>query len=139
MLNFLSLTIRLIFLSLALLHLYWVLGGQIGLTAVIPVANNRPLFKPTPLITSGVIIALFTAALLVFSNLYRFLPAWLTLGGTLGLALIFLLRALGEFHYVGFFKRIKDTAFARNDTLIYSPLCLFLSLSCFLIAFGSQP
>jgi lipopolysaccharide/colanic/teichoic acid biosynthesis glycosyltransferase len=29
--------------------------------------------------------------------------------------------------YVGFFKRMRDSRFARFDTLVYSPLCLFLA------------
>jgi hypothetical protein len=40
---------------------------------------------------------------------------------------VFLLRAIGDFRYVGFFKRVHKTAFARNDSLIYSPLCLLLA------------
>jgi hypothetical protein len=30
--------------------------------------------------------------------------------------------------YVGFFKRIRDTRFARLDTLAYSPLCAMLAV-----------
>ncbi|WP_205190355.1 DUF3995 domain-containing protein, partial [Burkholderia sp. LMG 13014] len=45
------------------------------------------------------------------------------------LALIFAVRAVGDFRYVGFFKRIRGSRFARMDTLYYSPLCAALSLS----------
>jgi hypothetical protein len=44
------------------------------------------------------------------------------------LALVLLLRAVGDFHYVGFFKRIRNTRFAKMDTLIYTPLCLALAV-----------
>jgi hypothetical protein len=38
------------------------------------------------------------------------------------------LRAIGDFRYVGFFKRIRDSKFARLDTLAYSPLCAALAV-----------
>ena len=37
-------------------------------------------------------------------------------------------RAVGDRKYVGFFKRVRDTEFARRDSRIYSPLCLLLGL-----------
>jgi hypothetical protein len=48
--------------------------------------------------------------------------------GTWLTAAVFALRAIGDFRYVGFFKRIRDSRFARIDTLAYSPLrgCLAL-------------
>jgi len=41
---------------------------------------------------------------------------------------IFLLRAIGEFRYVGFFKKIKTTPFGQRDTKYYSPLCLLIGI-----------
>ena len=38
------------------------------------------------------------------------------------------LRAIGDFRYVGFFNRVRDTGFARLDTLAYSPLCAGLAV-----------
>ncbi len=46
---------------------------------------------------------------------------------------IFLLRAIGDFKYVGFFKSIKNTEFGRMDTQFYSPLCLYLGITSLLI------
>lgn len=48
---------------------------------------------------------------------------------TVALALIFAVRAIGDFRYVGFFKHIRGSRFARMDTMCYSPLCAALSLS----------
>lgn len=31
-------------------------------------------------------------------------------------------------NYIGFFKKIKNTRFGRNDTKYYSPLCLLIGL-----------
>ena len=38
-----------------------------------------------------------------------------------------LVRAIGDFGYVGFFKRKGGNPFARLDTRVYSPLCLLLA------------
>ena len=41
---------------------------------------------------------------------------------------IFILRAIGDFRYVGFFKSVKQSAFARADSRYYSPLCLLIGV-----------
>jgi hypothetical protein len=43
-------------------------------------------------------------------------------------ALALLARAVGDFRLVGFFKRVKDSVFARMDSRVYSPLCVLLGL-----------
>ena len=48
---------------------------------------------------------------------------------------LFFLRAIGEFRYVGFFKRVRDTAFAKADTRFYSPLCVFIAVLSLLSSF----
>jgi hypothetical protein len=50
------------------------------------------------------------------------------------LALGLVARAVGEFKYVGFFKRVRGSRFARLDTLLYSPLCLLLAVGVTLVA-----
>jgi hypothetical protein len=54
-------------------------------------------------------------------NILVQIAAWL-------IAAVFALRAIGDFRYIGFFKRIRDTRFARLDTLAYSPLCAVLAV-----------
>jgi len=44
------------------------------------------------------------------------------------IAAAFALRAIGDFRYVGFFKRVRESRFARLDTFAYSPLCTLLAL-----------
>jgi hypothetical protein len=44
------------------------------------------------------------------------------------LVVLFALRAVGDFRYVGFFKRVRGTPFGRRDTIAYSPLCAILAL-----------
>jgi len=46
-----------------------------------------------------------------------------------GLASVFLARAIGDFRFVGFFKRVHGSRFAHWDTALYSPLCLVIGLA----------
>jgi hypothetical protein len=64
-------------------------------------------------------------------SFWRFgLPLWLFKVGLCGLAMIFALRAIGDFHWVGFFKSVRHTPFARNDTRFFSPLCVVIAIGC---------
>jgi catechol 2,3-dioxygenase-like lactoylglutathione lyase family enzyme len=47
---------------------------------------------------------------------------------------VFLLRAVGDFRLVGFFKRVRGTPFARWDTRLFSPLCVALGLASLWVA-----
>jgi len=129
-----------VFIALALVHVYWALGGRVGRSAAVPEANGRPAFVPGRAATLGVAGALLAAALVVA------LAAGLTGGPpvaplarilTAVLGAILLARAIGDFRRVGFFKREQGGAFARLDTLAYSPLCLLLGTGCLLIARGA--
>ncbi len=55
-----------------------------------------------------------------------------------GLALVLLLRAVGDFRYVGFFKSVGGTRFATMDTWCYSPVCLALSIGVAYVATHSS-
>jgi hypothetical protein len=46
-------------------------------------------------------------------------------------------RAVGDFNYIGFFKRRRTTAFAGLDTRLYSPLALALGLGAGIVAWGA--
>jgi hypothetical protein len=122
-----------VFLSLCMLHVYWALGRSSASAAVIPVHEGKPLFTPTATVTLLVALALLICALLVLGTLgiWRLgLPGWLFKIGTWGVAAAFLLRAIGDFRYLGFFKKVRDTTFAHNDSWLYSPLCLWIAISC---------
>ena len=49
------------------------------------------------------------------------------------MALLLLLRAIGDFHLVGFFKTVRGSRFAWLDSSLYSPLCLALALGVFVV------
>lgn len=138
MIRILGIVLALIFALLSFLHLYWAAGGRFGSGAAIPtvgVGGGR-LLHPSPLGTSLVAAALFAAVLVVLGRL-KFLgavvPGWIFYSGTWVIALLFLLRSIGDFRYVGFFKSVSGTDFARWDTILFSPLCLFIAVAAFLI------
>ena len=115
-----------VFVALALWHFYMALGGLAsGADGAVPIIGGQPLFMPSAQSTVAVGIALLLFAALVAATaglpvvgLPTRLLVWLSYALAAGL----LARAIGEFRYVGFFKRVRGTPFARLDTLLYSPL-----------------
>jgi len=135
--NLLAIVIATVFVVLALVHAYWSFGGRIPWPAVVPEVSGRPAFTPSGLATFVVAVALFACAGLITATAgilaIPVSPSFLT-WLTFALGLVLLLRAVGDFRLVGFFKRVRGTTFARLDTVIYSPLCLALSLGVFIVA-----
>ncbi|MCO7222931.1 DUF3995 domain-containing protein [Pleionea sp. CnH1-48] len=114
-------------------HFYWAAGGRLGLEAAIPTVDGEPIFQPTALITAVVGILILGLAVLFFGLTFdnivrsRFGDVLQYMG--LFAAAAFMLRAIGDFHVVGFFKHEKSGKFARFDSLLYSPLCLALGVA----------
>ena len=126
-----------IFLALALLHAYWALGGRGAAGAVIPERGGAALFRPGRLATWGVAIALVCAAAIVLGRIGCWsLPAGMFpfKVGCWTLAVVFAARAVGDFRYLGFFKRERASRFAQYDSHFYSPLCLALAIVCAAVA-----
>jgi Protein of unknown function (DUF3995) len=121
-----------VFALIAGLHIFWALGGKWGAAAAVPEIPGKELaIRPGVLATLAVAGALAAAAYLVLARievLPRAWPAGLETGIMFAGAAVFGLRAIGEFRYVGFFARVRDTRFARLDRALYSPLCLCLSV-----------
>ncbi len=126
----------LIFVFLSGLHFYWLLGGRWGFSTSYPTSKSfKPIFVPGLMSTLIVAIGLLFFAVLLLLKIapFTFISQKFVDYLNLTIALIFLLRSIGDFNYIGLFKRIKDTPFAKNDTQIYVPLCLYLAISCLLI------
>jgi hypothetical protein len=122
-----------VFGLLGLLHAYWASGGRFATGAVIPERRGVPLFKPSARVTWLVALLLWTGAaclLMQLGLLGRPLPWRLVTAGTWISAVVFLLRSVGDFRYVGFSKRYTDSRFAYWDTRVYSPTCFVLFVSC---------
>ena len=123
-----------IMLVVALFHFYWVLGGKFGSEAVIPNFKGNPKAMPPVFATLFVAFA-FLGFGLVYLNKFYDLISFPNDISILILGIIFLIRAIGEFNYIGFSKTIYNSKFASLDTKYYSPLCLLLSLNSFYIYF----
>ncbi len=123
--------------ALALLHVYWGVGGMSGLSVAVPEVDGRPVFTPSRLSCFAVAAALLLAAFLVLSRggavASPLPPAWTEVGAA-GVGAVFVLRAIGDFHLVGFFKRVRGTAFARWDTRLFSPLSLAIGVASLWVA-----
>jgi Protein of unknown function (DUF3995) len=131
-----------IFLSISALHFYWAFGSLFGkkiksAESVLPEINGKPAFIPSTFATFVVAIGLlFFANISSFGlvegfGLKHFSP--IISYGNLAISFIFLVRAIGDFNLVGFYKKIKRTKFAENDSKYYSPLCLLISVVAFVI------
>lgn len=120
------------------IHFYWALGGRWAAGVVIPARENgQKVFEPRPFETIIVAISLlcFGTYILIRAGLVPIgLPHWLMQYGLYILGGLFLLRAIGEGRYVGFFKRIRKTTFGQLDTKYFSPLCLLLSVLLFILS-----
>lgn len=85
------------------------------------------------MVTSGLTgIGLFFLVKIAYINVA--IPSWLSDCGLWAIAILFGLRAIGEFRYIGFFKKFKDSKFAEYDTKYYSPLCLIIAILTLLLA-----
>jgi len=128
--------------ALAALHAYWAVRGDPAGRApgspVVPTRpDGRPLFRPGGAATLAVAIALTSAAVIVLGCSGVLAPGGLTAWyriGAWGVGAVLLLRAVGDFRYVGLFKRERRTPFARLDTRVYSPLCAALAAGVLYLA-----
>ncbi|MGN4443628.1 DUF3995 domain-containing protein [Bacillus cereus group sp. MYBK79-1] len=118
------------------LHVYWAFGGKWATNSVIPTKAGEKAFTPGTGMTLFIALLLSMAAIILLqqTNIVHFaFPNIIVQMGSWICMIVFFIRVIGEFHYFGIFKRKTDTHFAKMDTVLYIPLCAFLSLS-FLLA-----
>ncbi|TPV42170.1 DUF3995 domain-containing protein [Bacillus dicomae] len=118
------------------LHVYWAFGGKWATNSVIPTKSGEKAFTPGLGMTLFIALLLSMAAMILLqqTNIVHFaFPNIIIQIGSWVCMFVFFIRVIGEFRYFGIFKREKDTHFARMDTVLFIPLCAFLSLS-FLLA-----
>ncbi len=123
--------------TLALLHFFWALGGAREFSAAIPEAKGKPLFAPPPIATALVGCALLLGAAIVLGRIGLWgnaWPAWIFRVGAWGLTGAFFVRAIGDLRYVGVFRQVRGTTFARWDARLFTPLCLILGAVLLVVA-----
>lgn len=124
------------YLIFAILHVYWAMGGHCGLKAAVPQQDGKPVFKPGRSATLAVAIALGACAALLLIWLGAIpidIPVPFLRIGLALIATAMLLRAIGDFRYVGLFKRLRGGQFGLMDTLLYTPLCILISAVLWLL------
>lgn len=131
MLTVLAIVLIAMFGFLGSVHVYWAFGGQFARVAAIPELRGAPSFAPGRMATLLVAVGLFACAALIGAATGFIdppVPAIVIKRSCFGLALLLLLRAIGDFRLVGFFKTVRYSRFAWLDSALYSPLCLALAL-----------
>lgn len=117
-------------------HLHWAFGGRLGFSVSLPqrpdgtpvMAHRLPWWRPA---AGAVALGLVALALLMLAHaghLTLRLSPRLARATLLAIGAVFVARALVPNRYVGFFKSLRDTRWARYDTFLYSPLFLLLGL-----------
>lgn len=137
MIFFASITIITLVIA-ALFHFYWAFGGTVGANKVIPTVDGKAMLNPSRYLTAFVGLVLlgfaWIAYLLNFKELTILSYAKEIVYAGWVLSAVFFIRSIGDFHFVGFFKKIRSTEFAKFDTKYFSPLTLFWS---FVFAFSA--
>lgn len=144
MIRILGILLAVIFAVISLFHFYWAAGGTFGSsvavpTVAVPSRGNVRVFKPSAGGTILVAVAFLLAIAVILGQLRLLgeaVPHRVFRWGTWAIALIFFLRAVGEFRLVGFFKSVSDTPFAHWDTWLFSPLCLVIAAAAFMLAYA---
>jgi hypothetical protein len=133
----LALILITIFLVVAVFHLIWGIQGPNANSATLPQIGGKPAFVPSRLAGFAVALAFLLGALLIAMStglLSTSVSKGIFKWAMLLMSFVFLVRAIGDFRLVGFFKSIKASKFARLDTLFFSPLCLGIALGILLLA-----
>jgi len=136
---FISFFLSIVFTILGSIHFNWALGGKFGFENSLPTnENGERVLNPKKIDSALVGLILFcfggfyvinvTVLQPILSPNIRNIIGWI-------IPSVFILRAIGDFKYIGFSKRIKNTPFGKIDTLFYSPLCFIIGILGILIQF----
>lgn len=128
----LSLLLALIFAVISVFHFYWFFGGAWGAKHVIPSTNNSSKKVAIPKFVTLLVAIVFVGFSLVYLLKADLIiveaPSFILDYGYWFISIIFIARAIGEFRFVGFFKKIKHTDFSKADSKIFSPLCIAIGI-----------
>ena len=120
----------------ALFHAIWAAGGRLGFSVSLPqLSDGTPVMAHRLLwwrpAAAGVALCLICLALLLIARAGHVrlpLSAGCVRTFLLAVGVGFVGRALVPNRYVGFFKALRTTRWAKYDTRLYSPLFLLLGL-----------
>ncbi|MAE85486.1 MAG: hypothetical protein CMB80_22315 [Flammeovirgaceae bacterium] len=136
-----NLLLATVFFFLSAIHIYWTFGGKWGHSNAIPTdREGNYLFSPGKGVTIFVAIGLAFFGIFYFNNTPFIQLNWPERVNSIGawvIPSIFTLRAIGDFRYVGAFKRVKDTEFGEMDSKFFSPLCFIIGIIGFYLLINS--
>jgi Protein of unknown function (DUF3995) len=119
-----------IFALLSSLHFYWAFGGKWGFEKSLPEkTDGAKLFHPKALDCLLIALILMSFSYFHWLVFVSRIPFYWQKIGIACITGIFILRAIGEFKYVGFFKSIRGTTFAKMDDRYYSPICIWIGIN----------
>jgi len=124
-----AILVAVIMLIVSLFHFYWAFGGEYGLQSAGPVMEEGAEFKPPAAVIFVVACLLAGLAVLSLQLVWTWQPVkeYIAYVGYL-ISFVFIVRSIGDFKYVGFFKKVYNSDFANLDTKYFSPLILVLGL-----------
>ncbi|MGI9545259.1 MAG: DUF3995 domain-containing protein [Cyclobacteriaceae bacterium] len=132
-----GIVVILILLIIGVIHFYWSFGGKWGFDQALPKAEGgQRLFTPKKTHSAIVAMGMLTVVILILTKIEMIsitLPDLMVNYGLWFFAAVFMLRAIGDFKFVGLFKRVRQTNFGKLDSRYYSPLCLLLGILMILI------
>jgi hypothetical protein len=126
----LSIIVFVIMLIASVLHFYWAFGGKYGLRSAGPDLENGKDFVPSSwliFIVATLLLGLAVLSVQLLSPIEQLKGYVHYLGFFVSFVLV--VRSIGDFKYVGFFKKVYNSNFATLDTKYFSPIILFLGIS----------
>lgn len=117
-------------LIVSFLHFYWAFGGKYGLESAGPKLEGDKQFIPSGKLIFIVACMMLGLAILPI-QLVTPLPILQSSISYIGffIAIIFIVRGIGDFKYVGLFKTVYNSNFAQLDTRYFSPLIITLGVA----------
>jgi len=128
--------------ALTIMYIYWFIGGKNSIQYFFPsnssLRRNRVKPKKWKLFLTAIVLAAMTwlnVEQIEYFVINPVLHEEVFLWGNRIISIIFLLRAFGNFTYIGFTKTFRDSTYAKLDTYIYSPACILVAVSAYMIDF----
>lgn len=126
-----------VFFVLGILHLSWALGNSWGFASSLPTKETGERVLNPKRIDSAIVGLVLIAFGLFYgiktNYVHLQLPNWIIRFANWFIPALFLLRAIGDFNYIGVFRKVKKTAFEKLDRTFFTPLCILISALGFLL------
>jgi hypothetical protein len=123
--------------AIAIVHFCWGIASMEEEAVLASEYEDQSLAAPTNTECLDVAAALILASVIVAARgelLRSPMPEAWTHIGAFAVGTVLIARGIGDFRYVGFFKRVRDTAFAEWDTRLFSPISFLLGVATLWLA-----